>query len=360
MMTHFPPIKDQFSGSSFQFSTSSRLHDIPVLTTCRSTPALRTRFGLSPVDVRPVSLVLPRPMTVLKLRVATARSSVPHWWEIVCPLSKTGRDPLHHPACTEISSESVCSCSIVDHGPSSWVGVSLQSLLHAVDLSLGSSTHGSLALAAAERARGVPLYSTGSRSSVTDAQRDVWSSQALRPSHCAVIISILRNPILRLHVQLQMERWSALACWCARVVFSSSDHVSFVHMVVCPVLFFAFDAAVGSQHGSQGCVQPAKNSVSDREDTIVLSVRRCLTPVFPQGIPSSLLQVVLPPTSPRVYMSSLPQFLPLPRCPARSSICKRVTILHPGIVFTMESILKQGLCVSFIGHVFRELLRHCE
>ena len=36
----------------------------------------------------------------------------------------------------------------------------------------------SLALAAAERARDVPLHSTGSRSPLPDAQRDFWNSQA--------------------------------------------------------------------------------------------------------------------------------------------------------------------------------------
>ena len=97
--------------------------------------------------------------------------------DVVCPLSETGRD--HQSGRTEISSGLVSSWPTVHDGPSVWMGVRLPSP--------GSGSQSwlfcpliSLASAAAERERDLPLYSTRSRSPFPDMQRDFWNSQAAR------------------------------------------------------------------------------------------------------------------------------------------------------------------------------------
>ena len=87
----------------------------------------------------------------------------------------------------------------------------------------------SLALAAAQRERDVPLISV----SLPDVQRDFWNSQA------AQIIQLYSDHFQSLNLDSEvaraMERWSALASKCARDVFSSTHHVSSVLLVICSV-----------------------------------------------------------------------------------------------------------------------------
>ena len=257
-----------------------------MLPLCRSTSTLRTfwlsshgmvsipEFGLflsrcaSHVTV---SWVLPRPMTIIRLcsqcevlclTLVIDCSSGSRWkWSARCQ-----RREEFYPTIQQAPRSVVPNLFV--HGPLSimgrlygWEGVSLPSLPGSGSQSCLSCPLISLALAAAKRARGVLPYSKRPRSSVPDVQRDFWSSQASQT------IQLYRDHFQSLTRDSEIARalqsgWSGGQHVPAGVQGLCSPR-KIVSALLSACSCFDLDAAVDTQGGSEGCVQPARNHRSD-------------------------------------------------------------------------------------------------